>query len=635
MAVCTAALLVGGLPAYASPYDKQGEDHWIGVLKSNADWQQKQEACRCLRQVGTAKSIPVLATLLNDEHLSHLARYALQPMPYPEVDKAFRNALHSTSGMHKMGVIISIGARRDAQAVPELVPLLKDKDINIARATAGALGRIGTEDAAKALFDDRHDAPEALQTALADGMVAAGQHLVETGKGETAASMYQTMLLEQWPLKVRMAMFRGLVYAEPAKMADRIIDALGGNDPVLRDMAAQMIADTSGGHATKQYAASLPRLSEEGRVALLRGLGGRKDPLARPAIDVALKSGDKPVKVQAVKALGMIGSADDVGTLAALLVTDDADIAAAAKDSLRNMPGTDVDKAIAEAVPQTTPDIRAQLIELLSSRTAEQAVPLAVRNLNDSHPQVRIAALKTLAQSGGAKEVAPVVDVLKGASENTERTAAAEALYAICPIQGEDALPPVLAAVQGANPDVEVVLLHCLGLIGGAKALEPVVAAVKSPDEQISSTAVRELSNWPTADAAPELLELAKSDQPARRQAGLRGYVRLARAEESLGKKTDMLNKAMGVTKSAEEKWLVLAAWGTLPTTQSLDVLLPLLDDAAMRNEAAAAIINVAGELGKKQETKAVAVDALKSVVNKCDDKDMQGRANKVLAGIQ
>ena len=635
-AVCVAALLAGGHGLVASADDALDEASLIDVLESDAGWLEKQTACRGLRRVGTVESIPALAALLADEKLSHMARYALEPMPYPEADRALRDALATTTGVPKVGVVISIGARRDPQAVPLLVPLLRDASIDVARAAAGALGRIATPQAANALMDFRSAAPEAVRPALAEGLLTAGQRLAQDGKGELAAPIYQELLASSWPTYVRMGAFRGLAYAQPNLAPERMIEALGSDEPLFRDMAAQIIAETSGADATKLYADALPDLATDGQVALLRGLAERKDPTARAAVAQAVHSPDKQVKLAAVKALGMLGSAADVPTLASLLASDDADIAGATKVSLTTMQGEGIDPAIAAILPNAAPAVRARLLELLANRRAKQAVPLAVKGLNDPDVSVRVAGLRVLDLLGGKEQAPVVVMSVAQAADSSERSAAEKALSAICSRSGDEVLPIVLDAMNGAGLETRIVLLRAVARIGGPKAFETVLAALDDSNEQVGDEAVRLLSDWPTIDAVPHLLELARSDDLSRQVLGLRGYVRLARAEPSAEKRTAMLTKAMELAKRPDEKKLVVAAWGTLATEQSLNTLLPHLDDAAVQNEAASAIVAVAAELGKKsEESKVRAIDALKAVLEKCQDAEIRKSARKALAGLK
>ena len=80
------AMVIAALLAAAAAYGAQ-EDQLIAVLKSDATLKAKADACRELARVGTKQAIPALAALLGDEKLSHMARYALEPIRDPAVDE--------------------------------------------------------------------------------------------------------------------------------------------------------------------------------------------------------------------------------------------------------------------------------------------------------------------------------------------------------------------------------------------------------------------------------------------------------------------------------------------------------------------------------------------------------------------
>jgi len=90
-----------------------------------------------------------------------------------------------------------------------------------------------------------------------------------------------------------------------------------------------------------------------------------------------------------------------------------------------------------------------------------------------------------------------------------------------------------------------------------------------------------------------------------------------------------MLTTAINLAKRPEEKKLVIAAWGELPTEESLSVLVPLLDDDAVRDEAALAVIKIASNVGEKGRTRAL--DALKAVLKKCDNAAIRESAQEAL----
>jgi len=633
--VLIAVILAGGYSMLAASEDVPNEAALIGVLKSDAGWQEKLAACRALRQIGTPQCIPALAALLPNEQLSHMARYALEPMPYPEAGQSLRDALVTAKGAPKTGIVISLGARRDAQAVPLLVPLLKDPDKDLACAAAGALGRIATPGAVTALLDSRRTVSDTVRPALAEGLLASGQRLVQDGNGVLAAPVFKELLASRWPMFVRVGAFRGLASADPEKAPEQLIKALKGKTPEFRDVAAEIIAETSGPDATALYAKALRKLPKGGQVALLRGLADRKDPAARPAVVKAAESGKKEVKLAALKALGVLGGAEDVAWLVKLINSGDAETTDAAKASLTVMCGEGVGSAIAAAASESEPAVRAQLLELMATRRAKEAIPLAVASLGNADASVRVAGLRVLDQLGGKDEAPMAVNAVLKAADDSERAAAEKALSGICSRGGNDSLPVVLAAMNEASSASRVVLLRAVGQTGGPEALKAALAALKDPDQGVSGEAVRVLSNWATLDAVPHLLELAKSDDLSRQVLALRGYVRLAGIEPSVETKTQMLTTAMALAKRPEEKKLVLGAWGTLPTEQSLNTLRPYLDDAAVRDEAASAIIAVAAELAKNQQTKPQAVDALKAVVDKCENAQLRKKAQEALGRLQ
>jgi HEAT repeat protein len=148
--------------------------------------------------------------LLTDEKLSHMARYALERMPCECGVDAMRDALGKVKGNLKIGVINSLGVRRDAKATGALVGLLKDSDKGIANAAAAALGKIGSPEAAKALSG----LPESLP--VADALLACAEQLLADGKKIDALTIYKTLLKSEIK-HVKLAATRGMLAAAGQK----------------------------------------------------------------------------------------------------------------------------------------------------------------------------------------------------------------------------------------------------------------------------------------------------------------------------------------------------------------------------------------------------------------------------------
>jgi HEAT repeat protein len=174
----------------------------------------KAKACQRLAAIGTEEAVPALAALLADERIAHYARYGLEPIPGPAPDAALRDALRKLKGRLLVGVVNSIGVRRDAGAVDALAKLLNDPDVETARAAAAALGRIGGAQAAKALREGLAQTKGAVRTAVAGAGLVCAEGLLEQGERDQALSFYGNLTSTDMPKPVRLAAMRGIIAAE-------------------------------------------------------------------------------------------------------------------------------------------------------------------------------------------------------------------------------------------------------------------------------------------------------------------------------------------------------------------------------------------------------------------------------------
>ena len=205
--VSLAALLWdAGAPARgqeARPAQNSREARLIAVLNSGATLHDKAAACLELSRVGSKDSVAPLAALLGDEKLAHMARYALEPIPDPAVDAALRDAMGRLKGRPLVGVVGSIGVRRDAQAVEPLSRLLRDPDPDVAQAAARALGSIGGPAAVAALEGALDEASAANQRAFCEGLLRCAEALSARGQRDPALAIYERLNQPKLPQPVR------------------------------------------------------------------------------------------------------------------------------------------------------------------------------------------------------------------------------------------------------------------------------------------------------------------------------------------------------------------------------------------------------------------------------------------------
>ena len=120
-----------------------GTEGLVAILNDSGSSEfAKAKACQRLAIVGDESAVPALASLLSDPRLSHYARTALEPLPGSAADRALREALGRLDGASLVGVINSIGVRRDPEALDALAALRNGDDAEVAKAASSAIGQI-------------------------------------------------------------------------------------------------------------------------------------------------------------------------------------------------------------------------------------------------------------------------------------------------------------------------------------------------------------------------------------------------------------------------------------------------------------------------------------------------------------
>jgi len=196
---------------------KELEQRLVATLKNGRSAVANEFTCSKLTLIGSEASVPALAPLLSAPEFATAARNALEAIRGRQATKALRNSLSKVEGLQKVGVINSLGARRDADSVRALTALLKHEDAGVAGAAAAALGDIATTNAAKALREFQPKAPEALRQKVVDAILTCAERLSAAGKHSDAQKLFQLLATTAQPKHVQHAAVRGLELASGKK----------------------------------------------------------------------------------------------------------------------------------------------------------------------------------------------------------------------------------------------------------------------------------------------------------------------------------------------------------------------------------------------------------------------------------
>ena len=603
------------------------EDKLIAILKSDAPLKEKTDACRELAHFGTRQAVPVLAPLLADERLSHMARFALEPIADPSVDAVLREALAKVQGRSLVGVIQSLGVRKDAQAVEPLAKLLAAADPAVAQAAARALGSIGSA-AVPTLEGALSTGSPASQLAVCEGLFRCAEAMPDAD----ATAIYDKMrAVPSLPHQVRVAALRGAIRSRGAKGMPLMAEAIRTESYVPAAAAIRISMEIPGAEVTQALVGEIAGASEEKQVLLVQTLGSRGDATAAPALIPLTQGGSTNRRATAIRSLVQLASPSSLPVLAALLKDPEPTVSGAALTGLTGFPGKEADAAVMALLHESDAGVRVKAMEALRQRRIMAAVPALLKAAGDADAGVAGAGFKVLGEFAGAAELPGMVDAM---CQTKAVPAAESALSAICARQPDaticaDQLLPGLAKAQG---EPRFALLRVLGTVGGPKALGAIRAAAADSDPSVKETALRVLCDWPTADVLADLAQIAKATVDTKfKLLALRGQLRLIPIQTAADtQKLSQLKPLLPLLERKEEQRLALAALGGLPNVESLALIRPYLTIEGLKEEASVAAVAVAEKIVASHP--AEVAEAMKQI--QTNNKQLAGRVRQVLARV-
>jgi HEAT repeat protein len=375
------------------------EDRLLAVLRADASPQEKSDACRELARIGSRQAVPALAPLLADETLSHMARFALEPIADPAVDEAFRDALGKVKGQLLVGIISSIGVRKDPAAVQPLAEFLTDSDPAVAQAAAHALGGIGGT-AVPVLEGVLSASSGANQLAVCDGLL----RCAEATSGAAALAIYDKLrALPDLPLQLRVAALRGSIKNGGAGGLPLLVEAIRSEAYVPAADAIGISMELTGPEVTRALIGEISEASEPKKILLLQALGCRGDSTALPKLSIMamVTSGSADRRIAALHSIMQFADPSTLPVLAELVKVPEAAIAGEALAGLVGFRGKEADAVLLGLLDDSDPKVRTAVIGAIGQRRIATAIPRLLEEAGNADAEVANASSKALRDING------------------------------------------------------------------------------------------------------------------------------------------------------------------------------------------------------------------------------------------
>jgi HEAT repeat protein len=392
-------------------------------------------------------------------------------------------------------------------------------------------------------------------------------------KAADAIQLYDAVRNAEVPRQRMLDATRGAILARGHDGIPLLIEQLRSSDKGLFQIALFTAREFPGDAVDKALSEELERAFPERAALIIAAMADRPKTVDLAGLLKASTSGGKPVRLAAIGALGRLGNATHVSSLLEAAVDPDAEIAAAAKDALAALPDKNADREIVTRLQQAQGKSYPVLIELVGKRRIEATEPL-LKGLESSDPSVRHAALTALGETISDKHLAVLINQVVSPKDSQSAEVAHSALKtAAVRMPDREACAAQIAAAMDRQPvPVKTALLDILAAVGGSKALATVAAAAKAPEPALQDAATQVLGEWMTIDAAPVLLDLARSNSQYAVRA-LRGYIRIARQfTMDDAQRAQMCRSALEAARRPDERKLVLEVVQRYPSVEMLKI---------------------------------------------------------------
>ena len=175
---------------------------------------------KLLEQIGREESVEPVAGLLShkEQHVRDAALRAIANNPASAANDGILSALkNAKSTEHQVGLINALGFRGDPASVETLATKLSDKNESVASAAAGALGKVGTSDAATTLMSAMKNAPAGVKAEIGDASLACAEKLAKQGRTKEAHAIYKQLSQSTDNRPLRLAALQGLLKSSATK----------------------------------------------------------------------------------------------------------------------------------------------------------------------------------------------------------------------------------------------------------------------------------------------------------------------------------------------------------------------------------------------------------------------------------
>lgn len=569
--------------------------------------------------IAQEENVEELVPFLTKPETSDLARYALEQIPGEAVDKALIRALPHSRGKEKLGIVMSLGARKNPAAVDALDSLLKDgvTSTSGASTTASKQGK-PSEDlvipcAVVSLGQLAAVAPEARQALLTAFEKIAGEQqgstvdvlaprfvegLFGSGSGNQAGQSDDGALVlcvrPTLQAYLHVPALRAKTVASASDGLKTLQEYLTADDVNKRMAALQVVQSLPGDINLSPLCDLMPQLDPTLQAGLLYALAERRAPCVESLALAALDSENSLLKVSAASALAAAGTGSHVPDLVSRIVrAKDKTERETLRYTLATYADPETNAVLAKILKNGDAAVAAEAARVAAARRATPLVaelsaraPEKPTKKEDDPEDLWSSCFQAVGILAGPEVIPTLTQRIPRYSESRALPAllsAVERMYSRTERRAGDAEPLLAAYKKTKMPKAKAAVLKSLGAVSDPQTLTVIEAAAKSKQTEIRRAAYDALGAWRDPEPLDLLLGLMQNSADDEKEVGVHNAIRLVRMLESSDavRVVSTYKTLVTLAPNTNSRRAVLIGMAGMPRVE----FLPLIDDLLTRDQ--------------------------------------------------
>jgi hypothetical protein len=569
-------------------------------IKQVGDDVSRQFLIKQLELIGDDAALPYLAPYVNNNRLSGPATRAIAQVGTDAAGKLLLAEYAGANSGNRANIIEALGYLRYAPAASTIQSAYKS-DAALKKIGAYALARIADPSSSQILHDAAQQAKFTYDTTNATSYYTTYlTQLAANKQGELAAKLATQMMNEAAAAKqthARIVALTLLADFTGEKVMPHLYKAIKDGDIEYRAAALKIAERFRSGTTDQQWLTALRTAPAAAKVQLIAYLGEAKENASRIVTGLRsyLDQSDTAIRHATINALGRLTHGQEESTLfSTLLKKADVQDTAVIRQAMLRMNNDDL-AALPAVLKELPPAGAVTALQVIAARRDERASQQVFELLNNSDKAIRTTALQTLPSVVTENNLSQLYPLLTNAAADDLPYFQDAVTNASTGITDTAKRISAMTSQMNALPaGKRYLFVPTLAAIGGRDALQVVDNIYNNGSAEAKAAVISALSQNKDARSASMLLKIAQASN-ADKQKVTDGYINIIqKGDFPAEQKVLMLEDAMSLAANNDQRNTILDEAGRNRTYSSLEFAAKYLDDAALEQSAAYAVMHIA-----------------------------------------